>query len=325
MTPTVVYVVATFNEERHVGDCLAGLLAQDYPADHLEIVVVDGGSTDGTRGVVRRIADTDGRVRLHYNPRRIAAAAFNIGARATEAEIVSLMSAHAVVSPGYTRRLVQAFEESGAQLVGGRMVALAHGGTAWEVAIRRATSSPFGLGNAAFHYSDEPQWVDTAFPGAYRRSLLEELGGFDEDLVRNQDDDLHLRARLRGHRMWFDPALECSYHPRPTLGALWRQYFEYGFWRAATLRKHRRFASWRHAVPPLFVAGAAAGAVVPARHIRRLWALMLCAYVGVLATGARRERVPAQESARMAAAMAVLHVAYGSGFWAGLIEGAGRG
>jgi succinoglycan biosynthesis protein ExoA len=325
VTPNVAYVVATYNEERRIGDCLAALLAQDYPGDRLEVIVVDGGSADGTQDVVRRIAATDRRVSVRENPRRIAAVAFNIGARATEADIVSLMSAHAVVDPGYTRELVRAFGESGARLVGGRMVAVSEGGTAWEEAIRRATSSPFGLGNAAFHYSEEPKWVDTAFPGAYQRSLLEELGGFDESLVRNQDDDLHLRARLRGHRMWFDPALECSYHPRSTLAALWRQYFEYGFWRAATLRKHRRFASWRHAVPPLFTAAVAGGAIFPVRPVRRLWALTLAAYGGVLAAGAARERVPSRESARMAAAMAVLHVAYGSGFWAGLAKGAGRG
>lgn len=325
MTPTVAYIVATYNEEQRIAGCLAGLLGQDYPGDRLQVVVVDGGSTDRTREVVRQVAEADPRVTIRDNPRRIAAAAFNIGVAATTADILSLMSAHAVVARDYTERLVRAFEHSGARLVGGRMVAVSDGGTAWEEAIRRATSSPFGLGNAAFHYSDEPQWVDTAFPGAYRRSLLDELGGFDESLVRNQDDDLHLRARLRCHRMWFDPALECRYHPRSSLPALWRQYFEYGFWRAATLRKHHRFASWRHSVPPLFVAAAAGGTVLPLRPIRRLWALMLGAYGGVLAAGAVREKVPAPDSARMAVAMAVLHVAYGSGFWAGMLKGAGRG
>ena len=322
----MAYVVATFNEERRIAACLQGLLAQDYPPDRLEVAVVDGGSTDGTREIVRAIAEEDPRVRLHENPLRIAAAAFNVGTRATTAEIVSLMSAHAVVAAGYTRRLVAAFEESGALLVGGRMVAAAAGGTPWEEAIRRATSSPFGLGNAAFHYSDEAQWTDTAFPGAYRRELLEQLGGFDERLVRNQDDDLHLRARLQGHRMWFDPGLECTYHPRSTLPALWTQYFEYGFWRAATLRKHRRLASWRHAVPPLFVASVAGGAALsPVRPIRRLWLAVLGAYAAVLGAGALREKVPPPESARMALAMAVLHTAYGAGFWAGVAKGAGRG
>lgn len=325
MTPTVSYVVAALNEERRIGACLASLLAQEYPVDRLEVAVVDGGSTDGTREVVGRVAEADARVSLHHNPGRIAAAGFNAGIRATTGEIVSLMSAHAVVPAGYTRRLVRAFEESGAQLVGGRMAAVSAAGAPWEEAIRRATSSPFGLGNAAFHYSEEAQWVDTAYPGAYRRALLDELGGFDEALVRNQDDDLHLRARLRGHRMWFDPALECRYHPRSSLPALWRQYFEYGYWRAATLRKHRRFASWRHAVPPLFVAAVAGGSVLPGRPVRRLWAATLAGYGGVLVAGAGRERVPPAESARVALAMVVLHVAYGSGFWVGLGKGAGGG
>lgn len=324
--PSVAYVVATLDEEAHVAACVSSLLAQDYQADRLEVAVVDGGSGDRTRDIVAGLAGRDARVRLHDNPRRIAAAAFNVGVRETSADIVSLMSAHAVVDPGYTRRLVDAFAASGALLVGGRMVAVAEPGGRWSEAVRLATSSPFGLGNAAFHYSDEAQWVDTAFPGAYRRELLDELGGFDESLVRNQDDELHLRARLRGHRMWFEPRLECSYHPRRSLGALWRQYFEYGFWRAATLRKHRRFASWRHGVPPLFVAGAAGGLVLaPLRPARRAWLCGLAAYAGVLTLGAARQRAPAADSARAAAAMAVLHVAYGSGFWVGLAKGAGRG
>lgn len=326
MKPTVAYVVATLNEERRIAACLESLLTQDYPADSLEVAVVDGGSTDRTRAIVEEVARSDRRVRLHDNPHRIAAAAFNVGIGATTAEIVSLMSAHAVVARNYTQTMVEAFEKSGARLVGGRMAAVAEGGTPWEEAIRRATSSPFGLGNATFHYSTEPHWVDTAFPGAYRRELLTELGGFDETLVRNQDDELHLRARLRGHRMWFDPALECSYHPRSSLTGLWRQYFEYGFWRAATLRKHRRFASWRHAVPPLFVAAAAGGAVLfPVRRVRRIWLLALVAYGGVLSAGAVREKVSVPASARMALAMAVLHLAYGSGFWVGMAKGAGRG
>ena len=247
--PTIAFVIATFNEARDIGACVESLLAQEYPRDQLELAVVDGGSTDETLAIVRAIAEQDPRVKVLSNPKRIAAAAFNVGIAATSASIVSLVSAHSVVDLEYARHLARAFDASGAALVGGRMVAVADPDDPTADAIRRATSSPVGLGNAAFHYSDQPQWVDTAFPGAYRRSLLDELGGFDETLVRNQDDDLHFRAARSGHRMWFDPSLRSEYRPRQRFGALWRQYYDYGVWRSVTVRKHRRFAAVR-ATPP---------------------------------------------------------------------------
>lgn len=326
MTPSIGFVVATLNEEDHVAACLASLLAQDYPPDLIQVAVVDGGSTDRTRAVVEAIAAEDARVELLENPRRIAAAAFNIGIGATTADIVSLVSAHSALDLGYARTLAAAFEHSGATLVGGRMVAEPTGADPTADAIRRATSSPFGLGNATFHFGEDAGWVDTAFPGAYRRSLLEELGGFDEALVRNQDDDLHFRAAQRGHRMWFDPALRSYYRPRTTLRGVWDQYFDYGVWRAATLRKHHRFAAARHAAPPLLVLGL----VTPIpllwlTPVRWLWGAEIVAYCGFVAVGALRERVPLPVQVRVACAIAALHIAYGSGFWVGLVRGGLRG
>ena len=325
--PDIAFIVATYNEEGAIEACVRSLLEQRYPVDRIEVVVIDGGSTDRTRERVRALAAADPRVRLLHNPATIAASAFNIGVAATTAGLISLVSAHSVTEPDYAVVLADAFETSGAQLVGGRMeAAVAEGATPTAEAIVRATSSPLGLGSAKFHYSETPGWVDTAFPGAYRRELFAKIGPFDEGLVRNQDDDLHLRARLAGHPMWFDPRLRSTYRPRRTFGALWSQYYQYGWWRAVTIRKHRRVASVRHLVPAALVAGIAAGPVLAAagRRYRRpvgaTWAGGVLAWAAVLALAGWRERGAPGVAVRMPGAVGCLHLAYGVGVWSGAAQ-----
>ncbi|MFC5141941.1 glycosyltransferase family 2 protein [Actinomycetospora rhizophila] len=317
----MAFVIAALNEERHIEECVRSLLDQDYPGEGIEVVVVDGGSTDRTREIVEALSGADPRVRLLHNPRRIAPAAFNIGIAGTAAELVSLVSAHSTTDPRYAAVLVEAFDASGASLVGGRETAEAVSGAGpMAEAIVRATASPLGQGPAQYHYSERPGWVDTAYPGAYRRELLDEIGGFDESLIRNQDDELHFRARLAGHRMWFEPRLRSSYRPRPALGALWRQYYQYGWWRLATLRKHGRVASLRHLVPAALVAGVVGGPLLalvgPRRPLLGTWAGGIVVWLGVLGYAGWRERDHGTAVAgRVPIAVACLHLGYGCGFW----------
>jgi succinoglycan biosynthesis protein ExoA len=324
---SIAFVVATLNEEKAIHGCVRSLLDQEYPPEKIEVVIVDGGSTDRTRAIVSGLAASDARVKLADNPRRIAATAFNIGIAATTSDVVSLVSAHSTTDPDYARILDDAFHRSGASLVGGRSRAatdVAAGPMA--EAIVRATTSPLGQGPAHHRYSDRPGWVDTAFPGAYRRELLVELGGFDESLVRNQDDELNLRARLAGHRMWYEPCLRSNYQPRLTLRALWRQYYQYGWWRWATVRKHGRVASARHLVPAALVAGLAVGPLVAVvapqrRLVATAWVGGLATWLAVLLIAGWRERDsrPAV-AARVPTVVACLHLSYGCGFWHAVLD-----
>jgi succinoglycan biosynthesis protein ExoA len=327
--PTISFVVATLNEEHSIEPCLHSLLNQRYPADRIEVVVVDGGSTDRTREVIERFVDGDPRIRLLHNAARIPPHAFNIGVAHTTGELISLQSAHGTADPDYAAVLASVFRTSGAALVGGRIDAAAgFNASSMAAAIVRATSSPLGLGSARHHYSDKPGWVDTAL-GTYRRDLFNQIGGFDESLVLNEDDEFHLRARLAGHRMWFDPRLRTSYRPRQTLRALWRQYFGYGWWRSVTLVKHRRVTSVRHLVPATLVAGLAGGPVLavvtPPRWLTQVWAGGAAAWLGVLVASAIREcNGSARIALRVPMAVACLHVAYGVGFWRGVLSQAAR-
>jgi GT2 family glycosyltransferase len=324
--PSVSFVVATLNEQQRISECLWSLLDQDYPAHLIEIAIVDGGSTDRTRDVVEETANRDPRVRLLHNPGRIAPVAFNIGIKATTGDIVSLVSAHSRTDSSYARRLAQAFTVTGAGVVGGRAVATSSADTATAGAIVRAMSSPFGVGNARFRHGETAGWVDTAFPGAYRRSLFEQIGPFDERLQRNQDDELHLRARRAGYGVWFDPALTTVYYPRATLTATFRQYLDYGRWRWVTILEHRSVACARHLAPAaltlsLAVAGLGRPATPGLRRAART--VVAAAYGAVLSAAVVRESrrgAPRRELAVLPAAVATLHLGYGIGFWRGVLS-----
>ena len=166
--PLVSFVVATWQEAAFIGPCLERLLAQDLDGD-VEVLVVDGGSTDGTRQLVEEVATRDGRVRLLDNPARVAPAAFNLGIGASRAPLVSLIGAHSLPQLDYARRLVSDFEGSGAWLVAGRAVSEPAVAGAVAAGIARAMASPLGVGGATFRLSEQPGWSVTGFPGAYRR------------------------------------------------------------------------------------------------------------------------------------------------------------
>lgn len=313
----VTVVVAARNEERHIGACLDALIAQDYPADRLEIVVADGMSTDGTRELVSAAAARDSRVRLIDNPKRIAATAFNAGIMAGGGEIVGIMSAHAIPASDYVSRAVEALRVTGAAAVGGRIVRLST--TPRQRAIAAATSSPFGVGNARHNYADRAQLVETVFPGMWPREVLDNVGLFDEDLVRNQDDELSYRIRQAGGRIWYDPAIKVAYVPRDSIRDLFSQYRQYGFWRIYVLRKHPQALQLRQLAPPLWVLSLLVGltGVAVGSQLRLLLIPSAGAYVALMLAALGRGQPIRQVALRVAAA-AAMHLGYGLGMLRGL-------
>jgi succinoglycan biosynthesis protein ExoA len=315
--PKVTIVVAARNEERHIEACLKALVAQDYPADRLEIIVADGMSTDRTRALILAAAARETRVRLIDNPRQIAATAFNAGIVAASGEIVGIMSAHAIPARDYVARAVEALRTTGAAAVGGRIVRLS--ATPRQEAIAAATSSPFGVGNARHNYADRAQLVETVFPGMWPREVLDRVGMFDEDLIRNQDDELSHRIRRAGGRIWYDPAIEVGYVPRDSFWALFSQYRQYGFWRIRVLRKHRHALQVRQLAPPLWVLSLVAGLAGAAMRsrLRLLLVPSVGGYLALMLIALGRGQ-PASQAALRIAAVGAMHLGYGLGMLDGL-------
>ena len=250
-TQSVSVVIPIRNEEHSIRQCLDSILANDYPRNLLEILVVDGRSTDVSRQVVSDYSRRFPVVRLLDNPNRIQAAALNIGFRTSKADIIIRADAHTVYAADYIRKCVEVLEDTGAANVGG--LQRATGGGALADAIAVASTTPFGVGNAHFRYAEKEMWVDTVYLGAWRRSTLEALGGFNEEWAINEDYEFNYRLCRAGGKVFLSPHIVSWYHVRDSFPRLVRQYFRYGLWKVRTLFLHPTSIRWRQLVPPVFL------------------------------------------------------------------------
>lgn len=327
--PLVSIVVACRNERRHISAFLDSLLGQDLEPGSWEAIIADGQSEDGTREILDSCCAANPHIRWIDNRRHFVAPGLNTAIRSARGEFIVRMDAHTVYPPSYCRLCVGTLIATGADNVGGPARTRAAG---WRArAIAAAFHSPFSTGGAKFHNPAYEGWVDTLPYGCWRKSTLQKLGGFDESLVRNQDDELNLRLVRAGGRLWQSPAIESWYSPRAGFASLFRQYFQYGFWKVAVIRKHRLPASWRHLVPICFVAAQVlALAILVAAALTGRWHLFSLSFIVCLAafafyslatviasvSAARRQGWDALVF--LPAAFLTFHYSYGLGFAAGL-------
>jgi glycosyltransferase involved in cell wall biosynthesis len=320
--PRVSIVVPCRNEAGHIDAFVRSALAQQLTGGNtLEVVVADGASDDGTRQRLAALAAGEPRLVVIDNPQRITSAALNRAVAAARGDVVVRMDVHTDYAPDYVAQCLRALAETGAACVGGAWVPAGQG---WpQAAIALAFQSRFGSGGAASRRADFTGEVDTVYLGAWRRDELLRLGGFDEALVRNQDDELALRIRRGGGRVWQSATIRSRYTPRASFAALFRQFWQYGYWKVPVIRKHRLPASPRHLVPFAFVATlgllAAAGLAW-----RPAWAAMGVVAVLYAAAALANARALAagswRDTAGIAWAFACMHAGYGLGFGRGLLD-----
>lgn len=322
--PLVTVIMPVRNEQDFIGESLGAVLAQDYPKHRLEVLIADGLSTDSTPQIVRRMIEQhpDRSITLLSNSGRIVATGLNLALTHARGSVLVRIDGHCRIQRDYVSRCVAHLREDGVDGVGGPITTI--GATLVGQAISAAMSSPFGVGGSAFRtIKDRQLLVDTiAFP-AYTRRAVEMAGPFDEELVRNQDDEYNYRLRKLGARLLLAPDVRSEYHSRTSLRALWRQYFQYGYYKVHVMRKHFRQMHWRHFVPAVFVVVLVAGALLSPLNAlaRTLWLLVLVGYL--MAVAAASVWTAARSGWRLLSplpfAFAILHVSYGAGFLAGLV------
>ena len=335
MIPTtqcrVTVILPTRNEGKHIAACLDSILASAHPPERLEILVVDGMSNDGTRELVADYVAKDPRIRLLDNPQRIVPTALNAGIRAATGEVIVRMDGHVVYPPEYIPRLVGALLETGADNVGGCLITLPADGTAVAQAIAIAMGHPFGVGNAHFRIgAREARFVDTVPFGCFRRDVFNRVGMFDEELVRNQDDEFNHRIIRAGGRVKLIPDVVCYYYARGSLRQAARMFYQYGAFKPLVARKVGRIMTVRQLVPAMFVSalfGAILGAVFwpPAALLGAAIAAAYGTCVAICAARVARSH-GLRCALALAAALPVVHLSYGFGFIRGLRDGLfGRG
>jgi succinoglycan biosynthesis protein ExoA len=250
-SPLVSVILPCRNESGYIEDCLKSILQQELPDGVFEILVADGVSNDGTREFLERFCAENPKVRLLNNPGRIVSTGLNAALREARGEVIVRMDAHTVYAPDYIKQCLTVLRQTGADNVGGPMCTTAT--TYKERAIRAVFHSPFAVGGARSHNPAYEGYVDTVIYGCWRKSIFDHVGNFDEDLVRNQDDEHNLRISRHGGKIYQTPRIRSWYHVRDSFRAALRQYMQYGYWKVLVIRNHRLPASIRHVIPAGFV------------------------------------------------------------------------
>jgi succinoglycan biosynthesis protein ExoA len=243
----VSVIVPCRNEIRHIRAFLDSVVHQEPGQINLEVLIADGMSDDGTRQVLGEFEKRFASIRILDNPARIVSTGLNRAIHEDRGEIIIRMDAHTQYATNYVRSCVEVLNETNAENVGGPALTRADGFVAQAIAY--AFHTPFASGGARFRDPGYEGPVDTVPYGCWRKSTLERLGMFDEKQVRCQDDELNRRIVSSGGTVWQSTKIISWYRPRTTLPTLARQYFQYGFWKVAVIRQHRRFASCRNLVP----------------------------------------------------------------------------
>ena len=250
--PAISVILPVLNEESHLESAVLSVLSQDYRGP-LEIILALGPSRDRTNEIATKLASQDNRVKLLDSPTGKTAAGLNLALAASKSPVVVRVDGHAQIPSNYISLIVEILNRTGAVNVGGVMAAV--GTTAFERAVAGAMRSPLGVGASRFHTGGEAGEVDTVYLGAFRREALIAIGGFDERFTRAQDWELNFRLRENGGVIYFDPRLHVTYRPRSSVGALAKQYFEYGRWRRVVSRRHSGTINYRYLAPPFALLG----------------------------------------------------------------------
>ncbi|NLU70793.1 glycosyltransferase family 2 protein [Streptomyces sp. HNM0574] len=300
------------NEERHLRSSVRHILEQEYDGE-MEVVIAVGPSEDRTEEIAAELVREDPRVHTVPNPTGRTPAALNAAIKASRHPVVVRVDGHGMLSPNYIATAVRLLEETGAANVGGIMHA--EGENDWEHAVAAAMTSRIGVGNAAFHTGGESGEAETVYLGVFRRDVLEQQDGYNEEFIRAQDWELNYRIREAGGRVWFSPELRVSYRPRPSVRALAKQYKNYGRWRHVVSRYHAGSINLRYLAPPTAVCAVAAGAVAGVAVTP--WGFVLPAgYLAAITAGSlpAGKGLPLKARAQIPVALATMHMSWGWGF-----------
>ncbi|WP_265737756.1 glycosyltransferase family 2 protein [Actinacidiphila oryziradicis] len=310
--PAVSVIMPVLNEERHLRNSVRHILEQDY-AGELEVVIALGPSTDRTDRIAAELVSEDIRVHTVPNPTGRTPAALNAAIKASRHPVVVRVDGHGMLSPDYIATAVRLLDETGAVNVGGLMHA--EGENDWERAVAAAMTSKIGVGNAAFHTGGAPAPADTVYLGVFRREVLEQQGGYNEEFIRAQDWELNYRIREAGGLIWFSPELKVSYRPRPSVRALAKQYKDYGRWRRVVIRYHQGSVNLRYLAAPVALLAIAAGVVVGV-VVSPFGFVVPGGYLAAIALGSlpAGKGLGVKARLRVPVALATMHMSWGWGF-----------
>lgn len=315
MTGRISVILPCRNEEHSISKVLEFFISAK--PENKELIIADGASTDNTREIVAKYSANHPEISLIENPKRFVPFALNECIRKSTGEYIIRLDAHTEYAPDYFTKIVETFEKTGAEIVGGPM--RAKGSTPFQRAVAVCTSTSFGVGDSQFHDETAEGYTDSVYLGAWRKKIFETTGLFDEAMLRNQDDEFHYRAKSKGMKIYLNPEIKSWYYPRSNIRTLMKQYFQYGLFKPLVLRKVRSEIKLRHLIPSAFLLYLI---LIPLFFIFTGWIaffpLMLYAACDLLFSFSRQNGF--SEKLNSLIIYPALHLSYGSGFLLGLSD-----
>ncbi|GAA0177436.1 succinoglycan biosynthesis glycosyltransferase ExoA [Clostridium sediminicola] len=248
---TVSIIIPCKNEKEYIKKCIDSFTKQTYDDNLYEILVCDGTSNDGTREIVLDYEEKFKNVKLINNIGESAPKGMNLGIKNSKSDIIIIFGAHSEADKDFIKNNVEILNREDVHCCGGPIETINE--NTIGKAISLAMSSPFGVGNALFRYSKKEKFVDTVAFGAYKRDVLDDIGYFDEELVRGQDFELNFRLTENNYNILLSPNIRSKYYSRSSIKNLWNQYFQYGFWKMKIISEYKKVPSIRHIIPTMFV------------------------------------------------------------------------
>jgi succinoglycan biosynthesis protein ExoA len=327
MSPRVSIIIPCYNEQATIRQLLEAIYRQSYPRAEMEVVIADGNSEDGTRDEITGFKNghPDLALRIVDNNGHSIPSAINCGILASVGEVIVRMDAHSQPYPDYVENCVLALEAGLGDNVGG-VWEIKPGSKNWMAeSIASAAAHPLGVGDAGYRIGAQASVVDTVPFGAFRRSLIDKVGLFDETLLSNEDYEFNTRIRQSGGRIWLDPKIVTVYYARSRLRELARQYWRYGYWKFRMLLRYPDTLRWRQALPPLFVASLLGLTILAWWPLARwLLSLELAIYGTVLLLAGLLSAWHQQKIylfIGLPLSVATMHLAWGSGFlWSAIMS-----
>lgn len=329
---TVTFGVIAYNEHDYISDLLNALLNQSYVKDKIEVILVDGGSTDDTKQIMKEFADKYSSffisVKVLDNPKRVQPSGWNVVIKNATSDVILRIDAHARLPQDYVETCLTCLN-SGEYVCGGPRENIIDEKTAWKQMLLEAERSMFGSGIALYrNMVIEKKYVKSVFHGAYRREVFDRVGLFNEDLIRTEDNEMHYRIRGAGYRICYDPAIHSYYQTRNSFDGMIKQKYQNGLWIGKTLHVCPGCISLFHMVPCLFVFAIIVTTVLIVSGISwpaiALWAAYLITNLGmsfmVVVSKLKEGQSVTIVDIALPFVFLALHAVYGIGTVVGFIE-----
>lgn len=312
-----------YNEEKHIASCLESILQQDFPKEEMEVLLVDGMSTDRTREIVQQYTEQYPFIFLLDNPKRIVPTGLNIGIRVAQGDVIIRLDAHAIYPDNYFSALVDKLFALNADNVGGLCRTLPAKETPVCEAIAAALSSPFGMGDSHFRIgTNKEMQVDTVPFGCFRREVFDKIGYFDEELIRNQDDEFNGRIIKYGGHIYLIPSIVINYYGRDSIGKVAKMFYQYGLFKPLVNKKLGNPATVRQFFPPLFVVGLIGGLLLSFVHpiFCILYMIVLALYLFLAIYFSVKQFKNIKKVLLLITTFVTIHVSYGWGYLCGCVK-----